>query len=143
LLHLLEAAAKHVAQLCHGAVFTALPTATLDGMAVARRIILPWRKTSVALACPVCSRGVDRIQVIQNSMDRFVEAVDIETMKRGPVILDRSVIMAAQPVGEFKDFDIAPHPCGEANEDIAFPRARSAMADIIVDPRGIGPVCLD
>src|SRR3546814_7543658 len=51
--------------------------------------------------------------------------------------------MAAQPVGEFKHLDIAPHPGRETHEGFAAPWARGMVADIAVDVGGVRPVRLD
>lgn len=51
--------------------------------------------------------------------------------------------MAAHPVGELEHLLVAPHPRREAREYIAMPRAGRLVANIIIDPRGIGPVGLD
>src|SRR3546814_12224634 len=86
--------------------------------------------------------GIDLVQIGKHRVDGFAKAVHVKAMERRPLTGGTLFIMAAQPVGEFKHLDIAPHPGRETHEGFAAPWARGVVADIAVDEGGVRPVRL-
>ena len=87
--------------------------------------------------------GVVRIEVGDDGMDRFTQAIDIHAVNSGLFHLRPVGIVTAQPVGKGQHIFIAPHPRGKPQEWIATLRARRVVANIVIDARNIRPIAFD
>ena len=111
--------------------------------AVARRIGLPGREAAIALPRLLRSLGIDLVEIIEHGTDRRVQAVDIETVELGALVLGDVAVVLAHPVDEVRHLLIAPHPGRKALEGRVVAFRHGAMAHVSVDARRIGPVGLD
>lgn len=134
---------QHHVELFDHLRFTGHQAIAFDEMTVQGRVILPGRQAAVAPPCFLGQLRVDAVQIVQHLMDRVAHAVNVEATELHAVFTGALMVVAVQPVGKGFDLGVAPHPGGEAAEDMAFPGRRGQPSDVFVDMPCIGPVGLN
>jgi hypothetical protein len=108
-----------------------------------RWIALPRRKAAVTLPRDRRGLGIEPIEIFDHRGDRCVHVVDVKPEETDMFAGMQCGIVGAQPVDEVGDLDIAPHPLGKAPECGTTADMHGLMPDVAIDPRRIGPICLD
>ena len=134
---------EHDVQLLDHLMLAGHHAVAFDEVTIQGRIVLPGRQAAVAPACFLGQMGVDTVQILQHLMNRVAQAVDVQATEFDARFRCALMIEAVQPIGKGLDLGIAPHPRGEAAEDMALPGRRRQPAHIAVDMPGIWPVGFD
>src|SRR6516225_6698354 len=112
------------------------------GVAIGSWVALPRRQATVALTRNCGGVRVNLVEIIQNRANGDMQAVEIEPVKRYPLVLGRR-IMPTQPIDEVTHLIVAPYPGRETRKCRPFGGRVFEMPYVVVDARGIRPVTLD
>ena len=116
---------------------------TQGGATVGSRVALPRREAAVALPRHSSRRWILFVEEAQNLEDRGVEAVEVEAGEADPALARQIGVVVAQPLHELVELLVAPHPGREAGERLPLLRRHIAVAHVVVNAGGVGPIGLD
>jgi hypothetical protein len=115
------------------------------GVAIGFDFLAEMFEATVMLAGALRCFRVNFAQVSEDSLDRGMQTIQIESVKSAfPVLGNLFVVVFAQPADEIEHIGVSPHPLREtfeATQRFHAVDVRACAADETVDPIGVRPVC--